>query len=77
MTSWRPSKGCLATFCNEVLQSEIDEQLAYDKHQRTEPTEADSSKNYRNGTIKRKMKTQLGEIEISVLRTTKANMSPK
>ena len=50
-------KSMFADVLNEVLQCEMDEQLGYDKHERTES--GDSKKNYRNGSTKRKMKTQL------------------
>ena len=56
-------KSLFADVLNEVLQYEIDEQLEYDNHERTESD--DTKKNYRNGSTKCKMKTQLGEIEIS------------
>ncbi|MCD7777921.1 MAG: transposase, partial [Clostridiales bacterium] len=59
-------KSMFADVLNEVLQCEIDEQLGYGKHERTES--GDEKKNYRNGSTKRKMKTQLGEVEITVPR---------
>ena len=68
-------KSMFADVLNEVLQCEMDEQLGYDKHERTES--GDSKKNYRNGSTKRKMKTQLGEVEISVPRDRNGEYEPK
>ncbi len=59
-------KSRFADVLNEVLQCELDEQLGYDKHERTESSE--EKENYRNGSAKPKLKTQLGEVEISVPR---------
>ena len=67
-------KSMFADVLNEVLQCEMDEQLGYDKHERTESD--DSKKNYRNGSTKRKMKTQLGEVEISVPRDRNGEYHP-
>ena len=64
-----------ADVVNEVLQCEMDEQLGYDKHERTESD--DSKKNYRNRFTKRKMKTQLGEVEIFVPRDRNGEYEPK
>ena len=44
-------KSMFSDVLNEVLQCEMDEQLGYDKHERTESD--DSKKNYRNGSTKR------------------------
>ena len=68
-------KSMFADVLNEVLQCEMDEQLGYDRHERTES--GDSKKNYRNGSTKRKMKTQLGEVEISVPRDRNGEYEPK
>ncbi len=59
-------KSMFADALNEVIQCELDEQLGCDKHARTESGE--EKKNYRNGSTKRRLKTQLGEAEISVPR---------
>ena len=67
-------KGMFADVLEETLQCEIEEKLGYDKHKRMEGGE---EKNYRNGTTKRKMKTQLGEIEISVPRDRKGEYEPR
>ena len=67
-------KAMFADVLNEVLQCELDEQLGYEKHTRTESEE---KKNYRNGSTKRKLKTQLGEVEISVPRDRNGEYEPK
>ena len=67
-------KSMFAEVLNEVLQCEIDEKLGYDKHERTESNE---DKNYRNGSTKRKIKTQLGEVEISVPRDRNGEYEPQ
>jgi len=67
-------KGMFADVLEETLQCEMDEKLGYDKHERVESGE---EKNYRNGSTKRKMKTQLGEIEINVPRDRKGEYEPQ
>ncbi|MCC3359725.1 IS256 family transposase [Bacillus sp. REN16] len=57
----------------EVLQCEIDEQLGYEKHQRRD----DGPTNYRNGSTKRKLKTQFGEVEVSVPRDRNGSYEPQ
>ncbi len=67
-------KAMFADVMNEVLQCEIDEELGYEKHERTEKGE---DQNYRNGSTKRKIKTQLGEVEISVPRDRNGKYEPQ
>lgn len=67
-------KAMFADVMNEVLQCEIDEKLGYEKHERTEKSE---DQNYRNGSTKRKIKTQLGEVEISVPRDRNGKYEPQ
>ncbi|MFS0820419.1 IS256 family transposase [Bacillus sp. 1P02SD] len=57
----------------EVLQCEIDEQLGYEKHQRRN----DGPNNYRNGSTKRKLKTQFGEVEVNVPRDRNGSYEPQ
>ena len=66
-------KGMFADVMNEVLQCEIEEKLGYDKH---EPRDSEAT-NYRNGSTKRKIKTQLGEVEISVPRDRNGEYEPQ
>nr|WP_295974576.1 transposase [uncultured Bacillus sp.] len=53
-------KEMFSDILEEVLQCEMDEQLGYEKHQRR----SDGPSNYRNGSTKRKLKTQFGEVEL-------------
>lgn len=66
-------KNIFAEVLNEVLQCELEEQLGAAKHERREYEKP----NYRNGSTKRKLKTQLGEIEISVPRDRNGEFEPK
>ena len=52
----------------QVMEIEMDEQLGYERGQRSVPTEGEQAKNYRNGYSRKKVKTQLGEIDIKVPR---------
>lgn len=52
-------KGMFADVLEQTLQAEMDLHLGYD---RAERTSCEGKKNYRNGTVKRTMKTQLGEV---------------
>lgn len=67
-------KSMFTDVLNEVLQCEIDESLGYDKHERVETEEP---RNYRNGVTKRKIKTQLGEVEIEVPRDRNGEYEPQ
>ncbi|WP_251553124.1 IS256 family transposase [Neobacillus muris] len=66
-------KEMFADILEEVLQCEIDEQLGYEKHQR----HGDGPSNYRNGSTKRKLKTQFGEVEVSVPRDRNGSYEPQ
>ena len=57
-------KEMFADVLQETLNAEMDDYLGFDKSQRR----ADSSqeKNYRNGSTKRTLKTQLGEVQINL-----------
>lgn len=66
-------KEMFADILEEVLQCEIEEQLGYEKHQRR----SDEPGNYRNGSTKRKLKTQFGEVEVSVPRDRKGSYEPQ
>ncbi len=53
----------------QVMESELDVELGYEKSERMSDSENDNlSKNYRNGYSKKTVKTQLGEIEVKVPR---------
>lgn len=66
-------KEMFSDILGEVLQCEIDEQLGYEKHQRR----SDGPSNYRNGSTKRKLKTQFGEVEVSVPRDRNGSYEPQ
>lgn len=51
----------------QVMEVEMDEELGRERCQRADACE-DTPRNYRNGYSKKTVKTQLGEIEIKVLR---------
>ncbi|WP_462412319.1 IS256 family transposase [Neobacillus sp. Marseille-QA0830] len=66
-------KEMFAVILEEVLQCEIEEQLGYEKHQRR----GNEPNNYRNGSTKRKLKTQFGEVEVNVPRDRKGSYEPQ
>lgn len=67
-------KGMFADVLEQTLQAEMDIQLGYDHAQRRT---TDGKKNYRNGTVKRTMKTQLGEVDIDVPRDRNGEFEPQ
>ncbi|MGD6858341.1 IS256 family transposase [Bacillus infantis] len=66
-------KEMFSDILEEVLQCEIEEQLGYEKHQRR----SNGPSNYRNGATKRKLKTQFGEVEVSVPRDRNGSYEPQ
>ena len=67
-------KKMFADVLEATLQAEMDQHLGYDKAERRDFEE---SKNYRNGTVSRTMKTQLGEVEVNVPRDRNGEFDPK
>ena len=62
----------------QVMESELDVELGYEKSERMSDPENDNlSKNYRNGYSKKTVKTQLGEIEVKVPRDRNGEYEPK
>ena len=62
----------------QVMESELDGELGYEKSERMSDSENDNlSKNYRNGYSKKTVKTQLGEIEVKVPRDRNGEYEPK
>ena len=62
----------------QVMESELDVELGYEKNERMSDSENDNlSKNYRNGYSKKTVKTQLGEIEVKVPRDRNGEYEPK
>lgn len=62
----------------QVMESELDVELGYEKSERMSDSENDNlSKNYRNGYSKKTVKTQLGEVEVKVPRDRNGEYEPK
>lgn len=61
----------------QVMEVEMDEELGHERRQRSAPAEGDQPKNYRNGYSWKKVKTQLGEIDIKVSRDRNGSYEPK
>ena len=59
----------------QVMEVELDEELGRERCQRSEDEEG--PKNYRNGYSQKKVKTQLGEIDIKVPRDRNGSFEPK
>lgn len=55
-----------------ILESEMEEQLGHKKYEYTE----ENKENYRNGTSKKKVKSNLGEIELEIPRDRKGEFEP-
>ena len=58
-----------------VMEVELDEELGRERCQRAEASE--TTPNYRNGYSRKKVKTQLGEVDIKVPRDRKGSFEPK
>ena len=62
----------------QVMESELDVELGYEKSERMSDSENDNlSKNYRNGYSTKTVKTQLGENEVKVPRDRNGEYEPK
>ena len=62
----------------EVMEAELETELGYEKQERrSENVETNVSKNYRNGYSKKRIKTQLGEVEINVPRDRNGEYEPQ
>ena len=57
----------------EMLESELEEDLGHEKHERTESPKS----NYRNGHKTKKLKTTMGEVEIAVPQDRNSEFEPK
>jgi transposase-like protein len=66
-------KDLLGGTVQEMLESELDEEPGYEKHEKTEVPKS----NYRNGHKPKTQKSTLGEIEIDVPRDRNSEFSPK
>lgn len=65
-------KKLLKSSIEQMLESEMDEHLGYQKHSKT----ADSTDNSRNGYSKKKLKSSQGEIEITIPRDRQSEFEP-
>ena len=61
----------------QVMEVEMEEELGHERCQRSAPTAGDQPRNYRNGYSQKKVKTQLGEIDIRVPRDRNGSFEPK
>lgn len=62
----------------EVMEAELDTELGYGKQARRQnDDELSVSKNYRNGYSKKTVKTQLGEVDISIPRDRNGSYEPQ
>lgn len=61
-----------------VMECELDEELGYEKSQRESKSPVENEpKNYRNGYSRKTVKTQLGEVEISIPRDRNGKYDPQ
>ena len=71
-------KEMFADVVQRVMECEMDDMLGYEKSQRIgEDDETGVSKNYRNGYSKKRVKTQLGEVDIRVPRDRNGEYDPQ
>ena len=71
-------KEMFADVIQQVMECELDNMLGYEKSQRMrEADENEVSKNYRNGYSKKRVKTQLGEVDIRVPRDRNGEYDPQ
>ena len=56
-----------------MLETELDEELGYEKHEKTEEPKT----NYRNGHKPKTLKSTMGEIEIAVPQDRNSEFEPK
>lgn len=62
----------------QVMESELEETLGYEKSERMSETEENAvSKNYRNGYSKKSVKTQLGKVDVKIPRDRNGEYEPK
>lgn len=62
----------------QVMEAELEEKLGYEKSERlSKNDENDCRENYRNGYSKKKVKTQLGEVEVKIPRDRNGEYEPQ
>ena len=71
-------KAMFSDVLGEVMEAELDTALGYDKQERRgESAEESKPRNYRNGHTSKTVKTQLGEVNVSVPRDRNGEFEPK
>jgi len=71
-------KAMFSDVLGEVLEAELDTTLGYEKQERRPDEEAEKEpRNYRNGHTTKTVKTQLGEVAVSVPRDRNGEFEPK
>ena len=55
-----------------LLEAELDDELGYEKYDNTTP-----KSNYRNGTSKKTVRTDLGEVELNIPRDREGEFEPQ
>lgn len=71
-------KSMFADVLGEVLEAELDTTLGYNKQDRRTGNEStEKTKNYRNGHTTKTVKTQIGEVQISVPRDRNGEYEPQ
>lgn len=62
----------------QVMEAELEAKLGCEKSERmSERSEAEAVKNYRNGYSKKRVKTQLGEVEVKIPRDRNGEYEPQ
>lgn len=62
----------------QVMESELDAELGYEKSQRNLESAVESQpRNYRNGYSKKTVKTQLGQVDVKIPRDRKGSYEPQ
>ena len=71
-------KGMFSDVLGEVLEAELDTTLGYEKQERRSEGDGERKpRNYRNGHTRKRVKTQLGEVEVTVPRDRNGEFEPK
>jgi len=71
-------KEMLRDVLQQVMESELEAEPGYEKSQRTSDlTVENKGRNYRNGYSKKRVKTQLGAVEVKVPRDRNGEYEPK
>ena len=78
MYSYNAMKEMFRDVLRQIMESELDAELGYEKSQRTSETAVeDKPRNYRNGHSKKTVKTQLGAVEVKIPRDRNGEYEPR